>query len=81
MNTSDTEERIHEPGEHAREHDAPHDHGHEHGVERADNVRVAVLAMVVAASLSGWWRSYFTRDWLALAATTIGGIPIFAEAW
>src|SRR5204862_7621920 len=40
-------------------------------------VRVAVLL----ASLTGGWKSYLARDWLSLAATLIGGFPIFKEAW
>ena len=44
-------------------------------------VRLGVLAVVILASLSGWWKQFMDRDWLACAATLIGGYPIFAEAW
>jgi Cd2+/Zn2+-exporting ATPase/Cu+-exporting ATPase len=39
------------------------------------------MALVVVASLSGWWWHWMSRDWLAFAATLIGGFPIFKEAW
>jgi len=38
------------------------------------------MGAVILASLSGWWREWMSRDWLALAATLIGGYPIFEEA-
>src|SRR5260370_29111156 len=39
------------------------------------------MAGVIRASIAGWWRGFMARDWLAFAATLIGGWPIFAEAW
>ena len=39
------------------------------------------MAAVIVASLTGWWRNWMSRDWLAFAATLIGGFPIFKEAW
>ncbi len=39
------------------------------------------MALVIVASLTGWWRHWMSRDWLAFSATLIGGFPIFAEAW
>lgn len=39
------------------------------------------MAAVILASLTGWWKGYMNRDWLAFAATLIGGFPIFEEAW
>src|SRR5205809_2181086 len=56
-------------------------HVHEHKEAFAEYVRLALLAAVVLASLIGWWKPFMTRDWLALAATIIGGFPIFEEAW
>src|SRR5260370_17882245 len=47
----------------------------------AEYVRLALMALVVVASLSGWWRHWMSRDWVAFAATLIGGFPIFKEAW
>ena len=39
------------------------------------------MGLLVIASLTGWWKSWMSRDWIAFAATVIGGFPIFAEAW
>jgi Cd2+/Zn2+-exporting ATPase/Cu+-exporting ATPase len=47
----------------------------------AEYVRLFVMAVVILASLLGWWRHFMNRDWLAFAATLIGGYPIFEEAW
>ncbi len=54
---------------------------HAHKTGSADYIRLAVMAVVTVASLTGWWRHWMVRDWLAFAATLIGGFPIFAEAW
>jgi heavy metal translocating P-type ATPase len=58
-----------------------HDSEHEHSGGAAEYVRLALMALVIVASLSGWWRNWMARDWLAFAATLIGGFPIFEEAW
>ena len=63
------------------EHEEEHDHGHEHPAGPVEYIRLGVLAIVILASLTGWWKNFMDRDWLALAATLIGGFPIFAEAW
>src|SRR6266481_4018515 len=47
----------------------------------AEYVRLIVMAVVILASLSGWWRHWMNRDWLAFVATLFGGYPIFEEAW
>jgi len=47
----------------------------------AEYVRLALMALVIVASLTGWWRHWMSRDWLAFAATLIGGFPIYEEAW
>lgn len=44
-------------------------------------LRLALLAVIIVASLTGWWKHFMNRDWLALAATLIGGWPIYREAW
>lgn len=56
-------------------------HGHEHKARSVEYVRLGLLAAVILASLTGWWKNFMDRDWLALVATLIGGFPIFAEAW
>jgi heavy metal translocating P-type ATPase len=58
-----------------------HESEHEHSGRAAEYARLAVMALVIVASLSGWWRNWMSRDWLAFAATLIGGFPIFEEAW
>ena len=86
-----------DPGQlhaHGREsdHDHDHDHGHDdhghgqgghhpHEGGRADYLRLGLMALAIVASLTGWWRPWMARDWLALAATLIGGLPIYQEAW
>jgi heavy metal translocating P-type ATPase len=62
----------------------PHDeqgHVHEHQVGFAEYVRLGLMAVVIVASLTGWWKHVMDRDWLAFVATLIGGYPIFQEAW
>jgi len=39
------------------------------------------MGVIVVASLTGWWRPFMNRDWLAFAGTVIGGFPIYKEAW
>jgi heavy metal translocating P-type ATPase len=73
-------------------HSSEHDHveGHsdrdlkrtrEHQGRVPEYVRLAVMGVVIVASLTGWWRNWMSRDWLAFAATLIGGFPIYEEAW
>jgi P-type Cu+ transporter len=63
------------------EHDLEHDFAHEHDGEVAEYVRLALMATVIVASLTAWWHNWMSRDWVAFAATLIGGFPIFSEAW
>ena len=57
------------------------DDAYEHLGEQAEYVRLGLMALVIVASLTGWWRHWMLRDWLAFAATLIGGFPIYEEAW
>jgi heavy metal translocating P-type ATPase len=75
----------------------PHDHGHDHDHDEHDHhedghdhdhtagpteyVRLGIMGLIVIASLTGWWRAFMDRDWLAFAGTIIGGFPIYNEAW
>jgi len=69
-------------GEHNLEHTHEHEEsGHDHQGGVAEYVRLGLMALVIVASLTGWWRHWMPRDWLAFAATIIGGFPIFKEAW
>ena len=63
------------------DHRAKQGHADEHKAGFAEYVRLALMALVIVASLTGWWRHWMSRDWLAFAATLIGGFPIYAEAW
>jgi Cd2+/Zn2+-exporting ATPase/Cu+-exporting ATPase len=74
---------------HSNEHDHDHhhhdhdddDHDHDHAAGPGEYVRLGVMALIIIASLTGWWRSFMDRDWLAFAGTVIGGFPIYKEAW
>jgi cation transport ATPase len=61
--------------------DDDHDQGREHSVTAGEYVRLGLMALVIVASLTGWWRHWMLRDWLAFTATLVGGFPIFKEAW
>jgi heavy metal translocating P-type ATPase len=63
------------------DHRAKQGHADEHKAGFAEYVRLALMALIIVASLTGWWRHWMSRDWLAFAATLIGGFPIYAEAW
>ena len=65
---------------HHHDHDDDH-HDHDHAAGPREYVRLGVLALIIIASLTGWWRSFMDRDWLAFAGTVIGGFPIYKEAW
>jgi heavy metal translocating P-type ATPase len=71
-----TNGQVHDHDEHDHE---GHDHDHQTGT--ADYVRLGLMGVIVVASLTGWWRPFMNRDWLAFAGTVIGGFPIYKEAW
>jgi heavy metal translocating P-type ATPase len=74
-----------DPQSHGHHHDHDdhnhdgHDHDHETGI--GEYVRLGLMGVIVIASLTGWWRPFMDRDWLAFAGTVIGGFPIYKEAW
>jgi heavy metal translocating P-type ATPase len=61
-------------------HDHDHD-GYDHGTGRGEYIRLAAMGLIIVAALTGWWRGFMDRDWLAFAGTLIGGLPIYQEAW
>jgi len=63
------------------DHHGEQGHVHEHKEAFAEYVRLALMAAVIVASLTGWWKHFMSRDWLAFVATLVGGYPIFQEAW
>jgi heavy metal translocating P-type ATPase len=69
--------RGHHP-DNGDDHDHP-DHDYETGT--GEYIRLGLMAIIVIASLTGWWRPFMNRDWLAFAGTVIGGFPIYKEAW
>jgi P-type Cu+ transporter len=73
----------HDPHSHGHQHDHDdHNHDdHDHGTGTAEYVRLGLMGSIVVASLTGWWRPFMDRDWLAFAGTVIGGFPIYKEAW
>ena len=73
----------HDPHSHGHHHDHDdHNHDdHDHGTGTAEYVRLGLMGIIVVASLTGWWRPFMDRDWLAFAGTVIGGFPIYKEAW
>ena len=42
---------------------------HDLGAGSVEYVRLALMALVVVASMTGWWKPWMTRDWLAFTAT------------
>src|ERR1700741_1875451 len=66
---------------HDRDHDEHDHHGHDHDAGANEYIRLGVMALIVIASLTGWWRAFMDRDWLAFAGTIVGGFPIYKEAW
>src|SRR5437773_5609276 len=71
----------HRPRDHDRKDGHETEQEHEQLGGPIEYIRLGLLALVILASLSGWWKNYMSRDWLAFVATLIGGFPIFKEAW
>ena len=76
----ESHDHPHDDHDHGSQHGADHD-GHDHTTGTTDYARLGVLAVIIVASLTGWWRPLMNRDWLAFAGTVIGGFPIYKEAW
>ncbi|HXM29259.1 MAG TPA: cation-translocating P-type ATPase [Chthoniobacterales bacterium] len=84
--TVDSSSQLTEEGHphHSHTHDQIHDHAehdHHHQTGTAEYIRLGLMGIIVVASLTGWWRLFMDRDWLAFAGTVIGGFPIYQEAW
>ncbi len=84
--TVDSSSQLTEEGHphHSHTHDQIHDHAehdHDHQTGTAEYIRLGLMGIIVVASLTGWWRLFMDRDWLAFAGTVIGGFPIYQEAW
>jgi heavy metal translocating P-type ATPase len=61
------------------EHD--HDHNHEHSFEIVEVLRVVFVALAAAAVWFHLWEPFHRVSVIGLAATLIGGYPIFKEAF
>jgi len=66
---------------HDHQHDHKHDHDHEHGAGMIDILRVAFVALAAAAVWFHLWEPFHRVSVIGLAATLIGGYPIFKEAF
>src|ERR1700684_4213353 len=58
----------------------PAEHDHEHGFEVAEVLRVLFVALAAAAVWFHLWEPFHRVSVIGLAATLIGGYPIFKEA-
>jgi cation transport ATPase len=58
----------------------PTEHDHEHGFEIAEVLRVLFVALAAVAVWFHLWEPFHNVSVLGLAATLIGGYPIFKEA-
>ena len=56
-------------------------HNQEHGVERIEILRVVFVAIAAAAVWFHLWEPFHSVSVIGLAATLIGGYPIFKEAF
>jgi heavy metal translocating P-type ATPase len=61
--------------------DLDHEHGHEHAFEVIEVLRVVFVALAAAAVWFHLWEPFHRVSVIGLAATLIGGYPIFKEAF
>jgi heavy metal translocating P-type ATPase len=66
--------------DHGHDHDEHEGHEHHHGLEIADLVRIAFVAIAAAAVWFKVWEPIANFSVIGIAATLIGGYPIFKEA-
>jgi len=84
--THDLATRVHEDEMHLdhlpQQHHEGHDHedGHEHAFELVEVLRVLFVAIAAAAVWFHLWEPFHRVSVIGLAATLIGGYPIFKEA-
>jgi Cd2+/Zn2+-exporting ATPase/Cu+-exporting ATPase len=77
-----TDRRYVTERDHAHDHHdhEDQDHGQDHPLERADLLRIGLVALACVASWLRLWHHVATFDVIALLATLVGGYPIFKEA-
>jgi len=61
-------------------HGRPDPDDHAHSLEWVALARIGLMALACVASWLGLWRNFASFDVVALAATLVGGYPIFREA-
>jgi heavy metal translocating P-type ATPase len=71
---------VHAPHEEGKT-EQGHEEGHEHGVELTEVLRVVFVALAAAAVWFHVWEPFHKVSVIGLAATLIGGYPIFKEAF
>jgi heavy metal translocating P-type ATPase len=54
---------------------------HNHNLHLKDLIRISAVAVALVLSWSGLWKNIASFDFIALAATVIGGFPMFKEAF
>ena len=54
---------------------------HNHKLRLGDLIRIGAVAVALVLSWSGVWKNIASFDFIALAATVIGGFPMFKEAF
>ncbi|REJ65684.1 MAG: cadmium-translocating P-type ATPase [Planctomycetota bacterium] len=78
--TQDHEDHFHDDHHNGHDHEHGHHHDHDHSLQWVDLVRIGFVAVACLASWFGLWKYIAAFDVIALAATIIGGYPIFKEA-
>ena len=71
----DKHDHDHHSHAHHQDHEDDHDlerNDHDHETGTAEYARLGLMGIVVVASLTGWWRPFMARNWLAFAGTVIG---------
>src|ERR1700757_87779 len=54
---------------------------HEHGFDWIELIRIAFVALAATAVWFHWWEPFSRVSVIGVAATLIGGYPIFKEAF
>ena len=69
------------PQDHSDVHGRDDDHEHAHRLEAIELIRIGFVGLAVAATWFQLWKEITSFDVIGLAATLIGGYPIFKEAF
>src|ERR1035437_6984331 len=74
-------QQHHESGNRDQGHEHENEHDHEHAFELIEVLRVVFVALAAAAVWFHLWEPFHRASVIGLAATLIGGYPIFKEAF